>query len=114
MTKKEISGWRASRPLWAEVGRAEALPTLIVLILSVASGLCRYKLEHIEVSGRGQGVGASLAKQLLFTELPREMVWKLETGPILKSHERADRNQPAIFKPSYCQKPRSTSPPAIL
>src|SRR5215213_3427405 len=34
--------------------------------------------------------------------LPLETVWKLETGPILKSHERADRNQPAIFKPSYC------------
>jgi hypothetical protein len=86
MTKKEISGWRASRPLWAEAGRAEALPTLIVLILSGASGLCRYKLEHIEVSGRGQGVGAFLAKHLLFTELPRETVWKIETGPILESH----------------------------
>src|SRR5215212_8470286 len=48
--------------------------------------LVRYKLEHIEVSGRGQGVGASLAKHLLFTELPRETVWKIETGPILESH----------------------------
>ena len=29
--------------------------------------------------------------------LSLETVWKLETGPILKSHERADRNQQALF-----------------
>src|ERR687890_690369 len=29
--------------------------------------------------------------------LPLETVWKLETGPILKPHEWADRNQQALF-----------------
>src|SRR5829696_5210201 len=33
----------------------------------------------------------------LLTGLPRETVWKIETGPILKSHERTGRDQQALF-----------------
>ena len=28
----------------------------------------------------------------LFTRLPRETVWKIEIGPILRFHERADQD----------------------
>ncbi len=33
----------------------------------------------------------------LFTGLPKETVWKIDTGPILKSHKRADRYQQPLF-----------------
>jgi hypothetical protein len=33
----------------------------------------------------------------LFTELPRETVWKIETGPILEPHGRVERDQKALF-----------------
>jgi hypothetical protein len=33
----------------------------------------------------------------LFTELPRETVWKIRIVPIVESHERADRDQQALF-----------------
>jgi hypothetical protein len=29
--------------------------------------------------------------------IPSETVWKIQTGPILKSHERADRDQQALY-----------------
>jgi hypothetical protein len=40
-----------------------------------------------------------VGKLPVFTENPRETVWKIETDPILKAHERADRNQQALFSP---------------
>ena len=33
----------------------------------------------------------------LFTLLPKETVWKIETGPIVKPLGRADRDQQALF-----------------
>jgi hypothetical protein len=40
---------------------------------------------------------ASAATFTSIHELPRETVWKIDTVPILESHEWADRDQQALF-----------------